>query len=496
MSPTSKWTPASSSSVMIKPQPAGVVPDVERRDVRAVPHERPDRPGADTAQRAGDEEALAAGGHAPAHGGAFEPARVDQPADALDLDRDRVAVVEQGRRVAEDADPAGRARGDDVTRLEAEGLRAVADDLGHAEVHLPRVGSLADLVADATDDVEVLWVRDLVGRHQHGTHRAEGIERLATHPLAVAELEIPCRDVVEAGVPEDGAEGLRDRDVARAPADDHGELSLVIDLGGERRVPADLGAVTDDRARPFAEDKRRRRGVRTFLADVVAVVAPDRDDLPRARDGCQQLDIGNRSTGRCDPGVDARRAQLLERAFPRVEQLRHGRRASGQDLRCGHPSLVRDDAERVADRVAKRYQAHRGIPTPDARWSGNDSTGTGSLLFSILAHERRSERYSRSSGSYGCSVGSMASTGGRPGALFVTIIFVVAGIALQLCLGLGLAILCAQAVPWRRFFRVAFLIPLTITPVGIGYMFLMMTDTSKGPLEPIWVGLGLATSRG
>ena len=41
--------------------------------------------------------------------------------------------------------------------------------------------------------------------------------------------------------------------------------------------------------------------------------------------------------------------------------------------------------------------------------------------------------------------------------------------------------------PWRRFFRVVFLIPLTITPVGVGYMFLMMTDTSKGPLEPLWV---------
>ena len=36
-----------------------------------------------------------------------------------------------------------------------------------------------------------------------------------------------------------------------------------------------------------------------------------------------------------------------------------------------------------------------------------------------------------------------------------------------------------------------FLIPLTITPVGVGYMFLMLTDTSKGPLEPIWVALGL-----
>ena len=43
----------------------------------------------------------------------------------------------------------------------------------------------------------------------------------------------------------------------------------------------------------------------------------------------------------------------------------------------------------------------------------------------------------------------------------------------------------------RRFFRVVFLIPLTITPVGVGYMFRMMTDTSKGPVEPIWVALGL-----
>ena len=88
-------------------------------------------------------------------------------------------------------------------------------------------------------------------------------------------------------------------------------------------------------------------------------------------------------------------------------------------------------------------------------------------------------------------VAALASNGGRPGALIVTFIFVFAGIALQLALGLGLALLCVQAIPGRRFFRVAFLIPLTITPVGVGYMFLMMTDTSKGPLEPIWVGLGL-----
>jgi multiple sugar transport system permease protein len=88
-------------------------------------------------------------------------------------------------------------------------------------------------------------------------------------------------------------------------------------------------------------------------------------------------------------------------------------------------------------------------------------------------------------------VQALASDGGRPGSLIVTLIFVVAGIALQYGLGLGLAMLAVQHVPGRRFFRIVFLIPLTITPVGVGYMFLMMTDTSKGPLEPLWVALGL-----
>jgi multiple sugar transport system permease protein len=88
-------------------------------------------------------------------------------------------------------------------------------------------------------------------------------------------------------------------------------------------------------------------------------------------------------------------------------------------------------------------------------------------------------------------VQTMASDGGRPGALIVTMIFVFVGIALQYLLGLGLALLAVQQVPWRRFFRIVFLIPLTITPVGVGYMFLMLTDTSKGPLEPLWVALGL-----
>lgn len=80
---------------------------------------------------------------------------------------------------------------------------------------------------------------------------------------------------------------------------------------------------------------------------------------------------------------------------------------------------------------------------------------------------------------------------GRPGTLIVTMIFVFGGVAAQFLAGLGLAILCAQHFSGRRFFRVVFLLPMMITPVGIGYMFRMLADTSKGPLKPLWVMLGL-----
>lgn len=83
------------------------------------------------------------------------------------------------------------------------------------------------------------------------------------------------------------------------------------------------------------------------------------------------------------------------------------------------------------------------------------------------------------------------SPGGRPGTLVVTWIYVFVGIAVQYVLGLGLALLTTQRLPGRRFFRVIFLLPMMITPVGIAYTFRMMTDTDKGPFQPIWQALGL-----
>jgi len=88
-------------------------------------------------------------------------------------------------------------------------------------------------------------------------------------------------------------------------------------------------------------------------------------------------------------------------------------------------------------------------------------------------------------------VQAVFSEGGRPGTLLLTIIYVGVGVSLQFGLGLGLAMLATQRLPGRRFFRVVFLLPMMITPVGIAYLFRMLTDTARGPLAPIFSAVGL-----
>jgi multiple sugar transport system permease protein len=89
------------------------------------------------------------------------------------------------------------------------------------------------------------------------------------------------------------------------------------------------------------------------------------------------------------------------------------------------------------------------------------------------------------------AVSTVFSVAGRPGTLIVTLMYVVIGIAAQYFIGLGLAMLCVQNLPGRRFFRVVYLLPMMITPVGIGYLWRMLADTNKGPFLPLWQSLGL-----
>ncbi len=82
-------------------------------------------------------------------------------------------------------------------------------------------------------------------------------------------------------------------------------------------------------------------------------------------------------------------------------------------------------------------------------------------------------------------------SGTQFGTLGVTLFYVGVGCSVQFVIGLGLAFLCAQPIRGRNFFRLVFFLPLMVTPIGIGYSFRMMADTTKGPFSPIWQWFGL-----
>ena len=88
------------------------------------------------------------------------------------------------------------------------------------------------------------------------------------------------------------------------------------------------------------------------------------------------------------------------------------------------------------------------------------------------------------------ALATMAS-GGVPGTVVNTILYVFVGVAVQFALGLGLALLCGQPIRGRNVFRVLFFIPLMVTPVGIAYTFRMLADMQKGPFAPLLRAFGV-----
>ena len=72
----------------------------------------------------------------------------------------------------------------------------------------------------------------------------------------------------------------------------------------------------------------------------------------------------------------------------------------------------------------------------------------------------------------------------------VTLMFVVGTVGLQYVLGLGLALLLNQEIHFRRFFRVAFLVPMMLTPAAVGYLGRMLFNESMGPINDIIKHLG------
>jgi multiple sugar transport system permease protein len=73
----------------------------------------------------------------------------------------------------------------------------------------------------------------------------------------------------------------------------------------------------------------------------------------------------------------------------------------------------------------------------------------------------------------------------------VTVLFVFGSVTFQYILGLGLAMLLNQEIRFRRFFRVAFLVPMMLTPAAVGYVGRMLFNESMGPINDIIKHLGL-----
>ncbi|WP_284314845.1 carbohydrate ABC transporter permease [Labrys miyagiensis] len=85
-----------------------------------------------------------------------------------------------------------------------------------------------------------------------------------------------------------------------------------------------------------------------------------------------------------------------------------------------------------------------------------------------------------------------AFSGAIPGTLLNTLLYVFVGVFFQFLLGLCLALLCAQPIRARNWFRVIFFIPVMVTPVGVAYIFRMLADMQKGPFAPLSQILGVS----
>src|SRR5262249_45620031 len=147
--------------------------------------------------------------------------------------------------------------------------------------HVSRVAVLLDNAVDAQAKVEILWVRDLVLRHDPGADRARSVQALALEILATpVALDVASRDVVECRVAENVVKRVRSTDIGPALRNDDAQLDLPVDLITDRRIDGDVGERTGDAGYRFGKDGRRAdRPAARGLLGVLLVVAPEGEHI-------------------------------------------------------------------------------------------------------------------------------------------------------------------------------------------------------------------------
>jgi multiple sugar transport system permease protein len=77
-------------------------------------------------------------------------------------------------------------------------------------------------------------------------------------------------------------------------------------------------------------------------------------------------------------------------------------------------------------------------------------------------------------------------------ALFTTAVITLIGLAIQLPIGIGLAVLLHRNLRGTWFFRTALLLPMLLTPVAVGLMWRFMLDTDLGVVNWLLQEVGLS----
>jgi hypothetical protein len=123
---------------------------------------------------------------------------VKVPIPLIEMEND-VALFEEKRGIAADADSGRRARGDDVAGHERQPSGDYGNQARYVENQIARVSVLTEFAIDPAFHGQVFGI-DLVGGRYPWSHRAKGVEGFAEKPLLVLALAVARGHVVDDGV--------------------------------------------------------------------------------------------------------------------------------------------------------------------------------------------------------------------------------------------------------------------------------------------------------
>ncbi len=273
---------------------------------------------------------------------------------------------------------AGRAAGRvHVAGLERQDVRRPREQVRDVHDHIDGTGVLLLLAVVPELHLKLPPVGQLVGGGDARSHRAERGVGLALHPLFVAAVAgAQCR-VNHDGVAEDVAQRVLGRHALRPPADDEGDLALVVEAAGGKVAGRERERVLrpGDRAGGLQEEAERVGRVAAgpgpaaellhHLVDVRAVVGRRGEQVHRRRVGRAEPDRVQRLRRR----GGGRRLHARSQRVPARDQPVHGpdiaRLPAGHHVAHLVDPVVAEHADAV---VVERYESH--LSSRLARWLG------------------------------------------------------------------------------------------------------------------------------